>query len=225
MGETIKLRAADDHELDAYRAPASGRPRCGLVVVQEIFGVNSHIRSVADGFAAEGYEVLAPALFDRVERGADLTYEEPDRTHGRELKAKVQDHEALMDIQAAITDLRARDGIYDVGVVGYCWGGLLAWLSATRMFGVSVAVGYYGGGIAKALDKNPRCPVMLHFGEKDTMIPMEDVEQVRAAFPDIPIHVYPAGHGFNCDDRASYDAESAALARDRTLKFLAEHMG
>lgn len=225
MGETIKLRAADDHDLDAYHAPASGRARCGLVVVQEIFGANSHIREVADGFAADGYEVLAPALFDRVERGAELGYEEPDRTRGRALKGKVQDHEALMDVQAAISDLRGRDGIYDVAVVGYCWGGLLAWLSATRMFGVSAAVGYYGGGIAKALDKKPRCPVMLHFGETDAMIPMDDVEKIGAAFPDIPIHVYPAGHGFNCDQRGSYDAESAALARERTLKFLAEAIG
>jgi len=225
MGEMLTLRAADDHAFGGYSAQAAGARRAGLVVLQEIFGVNAHIRELADGFAVEGYDVVAPALFDRVEKGVELGYGEADTERGRSIRAKVDTSQALMDVQAAVAALRGRDGIFDVGVVGYCWGGSLAWFAATRLFGVSAAVCYYGSRVSETLDKAPRCPVMMHFGAHDHMIAMAEVEKIRAAFPDIPVHVYPAGHGFNCDHRPSYHAESAALARDRTLAFLRDHVG
>ena len=222
MGETIRLRAADGFELSAYRAAPSGTPRGGLVVIQEIFGVNGHIRRVADGYAAEGFVAIAPALFDRIEPGLELGYGQDDIERGRELKGRSQTEAALRDIAAA-RDAAAAAG--NVGVVGYCWGGYLAWLSATRLDGFSAAVSYYGGGIGSVAGESPRCPVLLHFGEKDHAIPLSEVETVRKAHPELEIHLYPAGHGFNCDERGSYDPESARLARERSLAFLRQHLG
>jgi carboxymethylenebutenolidase len=222
MGETIRLRAADGFELSAYRAAPSGTPRGGLVVIQEIFGVNGHIRRVADGYAADGYLAVAPALFDRIEPGIEIGYGPPDIERGRELKGRSQTEAALRDIAAA-RDAVAAAG--KVGVVGYCWGGYLAWLSATRLDGFAAAVSYYGGGIGSVAGETPRCPVLLHFGEKDHAIPLSEVETVRKAHPELEIHLYPAGHGFNCDERGSYDPESARLARERSLAFLRRHLG
>lgn len=222
MTGTIQLQAADGHRLSAYRASPVGKPAAGLVVIQEIFGVNSHIRSVADRFAAQGFKVVAPALFDRVRPGIELGYEPDDIAKGREIRAQIAQADAEQDVAAAVELLRG-DGL-KVGVTGYCWGGSLAWLSATRLDGIAAAVGYYGGDVARTRDETPRCPVMLHFGETDHGIPMSDVEAVMAAQPDLPIHVYPAGHGFSCDARASYHAESAALALSRTLPFLRRHL-
>ncbi|MEM0989616.1 MAG: dienelactone hydrolase family protein [Pseudomonadota bacterium] len=219
MGETISLTATDGHRASAYMA-GNGRP--ALVVVQEIFGVNSHIRSVVDRFAAEGFTAIAPALFDRVEPGLELGYEADDVTEGRRLRALVPTEAALSDIAAAVDELAAKG--HPVAVIGYCWGGSLAWASATRLNGVAAAVGYYGGEIAKMAHETPRCPVMLHFGETDHAIPMSYVDAVRAAQPDVPVHVYPAGHGFSCDARGSYHAESHALALERTLDFLDDVM-
>ena len=222
MGETIRLRAADGFELSAYRAAPSGTPRGGLVVIQEIFGVNGHIRRVADSYAADGYLAIAPALFDRIEPGIEIGYGPADIERGRELKGRSQTDAALRDIAAA-RDAVAAAG--KVGVVGYCWGGYLAWLSATRLDGFAAAVSYYGGGIGSVAGETPRCPVLLHFGEKDHAIPLSEVEAVRKAHPELDIHVYPAGHGFNCDERGSYDAESARIARERSLAFLRQHLG
>lgn len=223
MGEFVTLTASGGHELAAWRSEPEGTPRAGLVVVQEIFGVNSHIRAVADGFAADGYLVLAPALFDRVEPGIELGYDADDVQKGRDIRAKIAHDDAVKDMKAAVEALA--DESLKVGVVGYCWGGSLAWNAATRLERVAAAVGYYGGMIPDMADEQPKHPVMLHFGETDQSIPLEGVEKVRSAHPDVPIHIYPAGHGFNCDHRGSYHAESAALARERTLAFFAQTLG
>ncbi|MDJ0942689.1 MAG: dienelactone hydrolase family protein [Kiloniellales bacterium] len=220
-GRMIELTAGDGHRLSAYRARPAGVPKAGLVIVQEIFGVNRHIRAVTEGFARDGYMAVAPALFDRRERGLELGYEAEDVAHGRELKAATSWEEAAEDTAAAIA-VAAEAG--KVGVVGYCWGGSIAWLAACRL-PVAAAVGYYGGQVRELSGETPRCPVMLHFGEQDSAIPLEDVEAVRSRHPKVPIHLYPAGHGFNCDLRGSYHAESAALAQERSLAFLAEHLG
>ncbi|MGH7277279.1 MAG: dienelactone hydrolase family protein, partial [Candidatus Rokuibacteriota bacterium] len=217
MGERLTLTADDGQRVSAYRAMPAGTPRGGLVVVQEIFGVNSHIRNVCDGFATDGYVALAPALFDRVEPGYETGYAPADIERGRAVRAKLSIDNVLKDVRAALREL-ATSGAR-VGVVGYCFGGTVAWLAATRLDGVAAAVGYYGGGIADAAHEKPRCPVMLHFGETDASIPREHYEKVIAAHPDVPVHIYPAGHGFNCDARGSYSEPEARLARTRTLDF------
>jgi carboxymethylenebutenolidase len=222
MGQTLALTAKDGQKLGAYRADPSGKPRGAVVVIQEIFGVNNHIRHVADGFAQQGYVAVAPALFDRVKPGIELGYDQKSIEQGREIRAKVPLEGSLADLQAAI-DYAKQFG--KVAVVGYCWGGGLAFLAATRLSGVAAAVGYYGGMIAQHAEERPKAPVMLHFGETDQSIPMSDVEKVRKARPDLPIHVYKAGHGFSCDERASHHPESAKLALERSLKFLAEKVG
>jgi carboxymethylenebutenolidase len=222
MGQMIKLKAADGFELSAYRADPAGTPRGGLVVVQEIFGVNSHIRNVCDGYAADGYRVIAPALFERYETGVDIGYTAADIARGRELKGKATTDAALQDIAAA-RDVLEPCG--RVGVVGYCWGGYIAWMSACRLPGFACAIPYYGGGMLDAVGETPRCPVLAHFGERDTVIPVDGVRKFAAAHPAAQIHIYAADHGFNCDQRGSYDAEAAALARDRTLAFLRQHVG
>ncbi len=222
MGETITLTAADGHSFSAYRAEPADTPRGGVVVVQEIFGVNEHIRRVADNYASEGYLAIAPAVFDRLERGVEIGYTPDDIARGRELKTAADTDAAVMDCQAAAEALRPAG---KVGLVGYCWGGFLAWAAAAKLEGLAASVVYYGGGIHEKTDWQPACPIMLHFGEKDSGIPLELVDQVRAAHPDLPFHIYPADHGFNCEMRGSYDAESAKLARQRTLAFFAEHVG
>ena len=222
MGKTIELKAADGFTLGAYKAEPTGSSKGGLVVIQEIFGVNHHIRAVADRFAALGYTSLAPALFDRAERGVDIGYDEAAMKQGVELRAKIKLEDTLLDLAAAIAALK---GAGKIAVVGYCWGGSLAFLSATRLSGIAGAVGYYGGMIAAHANEKPKVPVMLHFGETDQSIPIDDVDKVRAAHPEIKLFVYPAGHGFNCDERGSYDAESARVALDRTLGLLQQHVG
>ena len=220
MGKTDDIETVDDNELTGYLAEPQGQPIGGLVVIQEIFGVNSHIRSVADGFANDGYIVLAPALFNRVTPGIELGYTPEDVEKGREIRAKIDHEDAVRDMAAAVNALKGQP----IGVVGYCWGGSLAWSAATRLDDVSAAVGFYGGMIPDMVDEQPRHPVMLHFGETDQSIPIEGVEKIKAAHPDIPIHIYPAGHGFSCDHRGSYHSESAKLARERTVAFFAEHL-
>ena len=222
MGEVIRVQASDGFELSAYVARPSGTPKAGLVVIQEIFGVNGHIRRVADGFAADGFLAIAPALFDRIEPGIELGYAPADIERGRDLKGRSSTEAALMDVDAA---RRRVEEAGKVGVVGYCWGGFLAWVSATRLAGVSAAVSYYGGGVGAVAEEKPRCPVLMHFGEKDHAIPLTEVDKVRSAHASgVEIHVYPAGHGFNCDERASHDSESARIARERTLRFLDAHL-
>lgn len=223
MSETVTLQSSDGHELDAYVARPSGDPIAGLVVIQEIFGVNRHIRSIADGYAKDGFLAVAPALFDRVEKGVELTYDGPDAQKGVAIMQKLDLSHALSDVDAALTYVR-QETDKKSGVIGYCFGGLLAWLSATRLH-PDAAVGYYAGRIGNFAAEKPKVPVQLHFGKLDTHIPAEQVEKIHFAHSDVEINWYDgAGHGFNCDMRASYSAEAAALARTRALAFLKEHL-
>ena len=222
MGHWVDLTAADGFRLSAYRADPEGVPRGALVVAQEIFGVNGHIRSVCDGYAADGYAAIAPALFDRYERGVDIGYTPSDIARGRELKALAKADAALRDVAAA-RDAVASVG--NVGILGYCWGGYIAWIAAARVAGFACAVPYYGGGMTDAIAEQPKCPVMAHFGERDSMIPVAGVKALAAAHPSAQVFIYPADHGFNCDQRGTHDAASAKLARERTLAFLRERLG
>jgi carboxymethylenebutenolidase len=221
MGSTIELKAADGHTLSAYTAGAADAKRA-LVVIQEIFGVNHHMRQVCDAFAREGYAAIAPALFDRAERGVELGYGQDDIARGRDLRGRVPDAGAIADIEAAAAHFAGAR----CGIVGYCWGGTIAWWGATRSHSFAAAVGWYGGGIAVTKDAPTHCPVQLHFGEKDASIPIADVEAIRAAQPGVEAFVYPgAQHGFGCDERPSYSAKDAELAQQRTLAFFARHLG
>lgn len=223
MGDSIELTGADGFTLSAYLAKPTGEPKGRVVVIQEIFGVNNHIREVCDGYAEAGYVALAPALFDRVGPNIELGYEGDDMTRGVEIAmGKLEMPNTLSDVQAAI-DYLANDG--KVGVVGYCFGGLLTWLSAATANNVTCASGYYGGGIAQSIDQTPKVPTILHFGELDAHIPMLDVKAIAEAHPEITVNIYDADHGFNCDHRASYNESAARLARQRTLDFFEEHLG
>ena len=219
MGSMVSLKAADGHVLDAYLAPAQGKERGAVVVVQEIFGVNSHIKAVVDQYAAAGYRSIAPALFDRLQRNLTLPY--TDMAGGIACIQKLKDDETLLDLKAAIDQVR---GAGKVGVVGYCWGGTLSYLAAARL-DVAAAVSYYGGFIPNYMDVKLRVPVMFHFGEKDSHIPLATVEKIKAAHPQQIYHLYPAEHGFNCTDRASFDAPSAKLAFERSIDFFKKHIG
>ncbi len=220
MGSIISLTAADGHQFSAYQSgPADAK--AGVVVIQEIFGVNQHIRNMADRLAAEGFLAIAPALFDRAERGVELGYTGDDVAAGRTLRGKVPDDGAMRDIEAAAAAL----GGIPAGIVGYCYGGTIAWWGATRTKSFKAASGWYGGGVAGTATEVPGCPVQLHFGEKDTGIPMSDVDKVRAAQPGVDIFVYAgAQHGFGCDERASFSAPDAALAQSRTVAFFRQHL-
>ena len=227
MGNFIDLKAADGFVFPAYVAQPAGKARAAVVVLQEIFGVNSHIRSVADGYAAQGYLAVAPSTFHRVKPGVDIGYTPEDMNAGFALKTSVEALPApgvLQDIRAAI-DHAASAG--KVGIVGFCWGGLLTWRSACLLDGLSAAVPYYGGGMTTPdeVARKPKVPVMVHFGDQDHWISMESVEAFKAAHPEVEVHVYHANHGFNCDQRASFDEPSAKLARERTLAFIAKHVG
>ena len=228
MGQFITLRAADGVAIPAYLAQPEGPPRAAVVVLQEIFGVNSHIRAVADRFAAEGYLAIAPATFERVKPGVDLSYSEADMGAGFELKTAVDalpGAGVLQDIQAAI-DHAGQAGGGKVGIVGFCWGGLLTWKAACLLKGLSAAVVYYGGGITAEdeIARQPQCPVLAHFGDQDHWIPMEGIQAFTKAHPEVEVHVYPANHGFNCDQRGSYDEAAANLARTRSLAFFANQL-
>ncbi len=229
MGSFVELKAADGFSFPAYVAQPQGAPKGAVVVLQEIFGVNSHIRSVADGYAAAGYLAVAPSTFHRVQQGVELGYTEDDMKAGFGLKMAVEALPApgvMQDIQAAVDHAAAVSG-KKVGIVGYCWGGLLTWRAACGLSGISAAAPYYGGGMTAEADagRKPLCPVMAHFGDQDHWIPLETVQAFRAAQPGVTVHVYGANHGFNCDQRGSHHAESAALARERTLAFFAQHLG
>jgi len=223
MGHWIRLKASDGFELSAWRAEPASAPRGGVVVVQEIFGVTAHIRAVADGYAADGYLAIAPAIFDRGERDAELPYGPEGLARGRALLEKIPREATLADLGAAVATAKSAG---KVGIVGYCLGGTLAWVAAARLDGLSAAVGYYGGGVAGLVELKPRVPTMLHFGEKDEHIPLADARKVAAAHPEAAVFLYPAaGHAFNRDGGPSYDAPSAALAKARTLAFFAQRLG
>jgi len=221
MGEFTTIMARDGHEFQAWLAAPPGRARGALVVLQEIFGVNAHIRSVADGFAAEGYTVIAPSLFDRIRRGIQLGYGPADVQEGAGYRAQLTPETTLKDVAAAIAVVKNSGR---VGTVGYCWGGTLAYLTACQL-PVSCAVVYYGK-VTAYLEQKPRCPVMYHYGSEDASIPAADVEKVQAVLqPPSTLFTYAgAGHGFNCDQRASYNPQAAAQARARTLEFLARYL-
>jgi carboxymethylenebutenolidase len=222
MSEYVSLKAADGHKLSAYLARPEGEPVAGLVVVQEVFGVNAHIRSVADGYAKDGFLAVAPALFDRIERGVELGYDGADRERAMGFIPKLDTEKALLDIAAALEFAGSATG-KKVGVIGYCFGGTLAWVAAARLH-PAAAVGYYGGRIGNYAGETPSAPVMLHFGKQDAHIPAEEVEKVHAAHPKVEIYWYDAGHGFNCDARGSYNKQAAHEARQRSLHFLKRHL-
>jgi len=217
LGTVLALAADDGHRLGAYRADPSGPPQGGVVVVQEIFGVNHHIRAVCDRLAAQGYAAVAPALFDRAVRDFQSGYSPDEIAAARKHVANPDWSAFLRDTAAAVAALK---GTGPLAVIGFCLGGSVAFLAATRLDGLSAAVGFYGGQIARFADEKPKCPTQMHFGEKDDHIPMTDVTAIRTRRPDCDVHVYPAGHGFYCDERASYHQPSAALAWDRTLAWL-----
>ena len=226
---TVTLTAADGFQSAAYLAEPPNKPKGAIVVLQEIFGVNAHIRSVADRYAAAGYLAIAPSTFDRVARDVQLGYTPEDMKTGSGLKAAVEALPApgvLADIQAAV-DFVAGSGAGNVGIVGYCWGGLLAWRAAETVTGLSAAVSYYGGGMTAGTEpaRRPAVPTMAHFGERDTHIPVDGVTTFEQAHPEVEVHRYDAGHGFNCDQRGSYDASAAATALERSLYHFGKHVG
>lgn len=228
MGEMIQLKSADGTVVPTYVARPAVTPKGAVVVVQEIFGVNSHIRQVTDGYAAEGYVAVAPAAFHRVKPGVELGYTDADMGEGFGYKTAVEALPApgvMQDIQAAI-DHAAQVSGGKVGIVGYCWGGLLTWRSACTLKGLSAAAPYYGGGVTTEAEtaRQPQVPVMAHFAEEDTWIPMDTVASFQKAHPEVTVHTYAAHHGFNCDQRGSWHAPSAQLARQRTLAFFKEHL-
>jgi carboxymethylenebutenolidase len=223
LGKQFSLTSADSFRLGAYRADPTGAAKAGVVVIQEIFGVNHHIRAVCDRLAAEGYAAVAPALFDRQEKGFESGYTPDEIADARKFVANPDWGAMLKDTQAAIDELR-KDG--PVAIIGFCMGGTVAFLSACRLDGLSAAVCYYGGQIARNADEKPKIPTQMHFGEKDASIPMSDVETIRQKRgADCEIHVYPdAQHGFHCDERGSFHEPSARAAWQRAMEFLAAHV-
>ena len=220
MGSLIDLISADGHKFSAYTAGPSDAI-AGIVVVQEIFGVNHHISGVADRFAAAGYRVIAPAVYDRVQRNVDLGYTADDIAAGRDIRMKLNDAQLMADIEASAFHLTGKK----LGIVGYCFGGTVAFWGATRSRSFSAASGWYGGGVAGTRNEVANCPLQLHFGEKDASIPMSEVEAIRAAQPKAEVYVYEgAAHGFGCDERGSFSAPDYELAQQRTLAFFAQHL-
>ncbi|MDP6902501.1 MAG: dienelactone hydrolase family protein [Acidimicrobiales bacterium] len=224
MGTTIQITALDGNTFNAYQADPQGSPKGAVVVVQEIFGVNGHIRSVADGYAERGYVAIAPALFDRVQAEVELGYDESGIDIGRKIAFEdVTMDEVMADIEAACDAVSAAGKI---GIVGYCWGGSICYVAAARLSDkISAASGYYGGQIMPHIEEEPKTPLILHFGAQDAGIPLENVDAIAERWPNIDVHIYEeAGHGFNCDARGSYDASSAAVALERTLNHFAQHV-
>jgi carboxymethylenebutenolidase len=217
----IELTAADGNTLSAYRADPSDTPKGAVVVLQEVFGIDPHIKKVTENFAAQGYVAIAPALFDRVKKNVELGYDEAGLAAGLDLKYQVETTDAIADIQAAV------DSVKDTGkvaIVGYCWGGYLAYLAANKVNGLACAIGYYGGGITELTQEKRKIPTLVHFSEEDPLIPFEDVVHFRAYRPDVSAFSYPAGHGFNCAERGSYNEEAATKALERTLFWISQYV-
>jgi carboxymethylenebutenolidase len=222
VGQDIRLTASDNFQLGGYRAEPSAAPKAAVVVIQEIFGVNHHIRAVCDRISANGYVAIAPAIFDRIEPNFQCGYSPDEVAVARKFVANPDWPAMLLDTQAAIDAVK---NVGPVGIVGFCLGGSVAYAAATKLSGLSVAIGYYGGAIVRFADDRPKVPTQLHFGEKDAGIPLTDVETIRGKRPEVEIHVYPgAQHGFHCDERASYDKASADIAWPRSLAFFAKHL-
>ena len=223
MGKFITLSASDGHAFSAYRADPAGQPRGAVVVIPEIFGVNSHIQAVADSYAADGYRVIAPAMFDRVQKNYDTGYSQPEIQAGVAIMQKLDWQQSMLDVEAAITEAKQAG---KVGIVGYCYGGTVAWVAAGRLGGLACATPYYGGGMPGFIGEAPKVPTMCHFGELDQSPTLEQAKAIAAAHPSITAHYYAgAGHGFNCDHRGSWNADAAKLARERTLEFFRRHLG
>jgi carboxymethylenebutenolidase len=222
VGQDIRLTASDNFQLGGYRADPATAPKAAVVVIQEIFGVNHHIRAVCDRFAGNGYVAIAPAIFDRIEPNFQSGYSPEEIAVARKFVANPDWTAMLRDSQAAIDAVK---DVGPVGIIGFCLGGSVAYAAATKLSGLSAAIGYYGGAVVRFADDTPKVPTQLHFGEKDAGIPLSDVDIIRKLRPDVEIHVYPgAQHGFNCDERASYDPASAGIAKQRSLDFLARHL-
>ena len=222
MGQFVTLKAEDGHPFSAYVARPAGVARGAVIVAPEIFGINAHIRSVADGYAADGYLAVAPALFDRAQRDYETGYTPAEIQAGIAVMQKVDIADAMRDVTAALAFAREAGR---VAIVGYCWGGTVAWVAAARVPGLAASIPYYGGGIPGFKAERPACPVLFQFGEQDTSPTPAQAREVMAAHPQVQAHFHPAGHGFNCDQRGSYHAESARQAREQTLAFLAQHLG
>ncbi len=218
----IELTASDAHKFSAYRADPTDAPKGAVVVVQEPFGVNPHIRKIADAFAAKGYVAIAPSLFDRAQTGIELGYDDAGLSAGLDLMQQVGTERSLADIQATVDAVKS---VGKVAIVGYCWGGYLAYLAANRVNGIACAIGYYGAGIVDDRREKRKIPTLLHFAENDPLIPFDDVVQFRAYRPDVSAFCYPAAtHGFNCDERDSYDEAAAHAALDRTLFWISQYV-
>ena len=220
MNELIEITAKDNHRFSAYISQPSGKPKAGIVIIQEIFGVNTHIKEVTDLYASKGYLCIAPSLFDRVEKNVILNYDENGISKGRNLK-ELCDRDALKDIEASISVVSSAG---KVAVIGYCWGGSLSWRIGCEASNLSASISYYGGDIPKLKDLEPKCKVLTHFGELDKGIPINDVKIFEETRPDVLTYTYPADHGFNCDHRSQYNKSSANIARERTLKFLEQNL-
>jgi carboxymethylenebutenolidase len=217
------LRAQDRHEVSAYEAVPAGKPRGGIVLLQEIFGVTAHIRRVCDGFAGSGYHTVAPALFDRIGKRLELGYSKEDAATGRDLRSRIPWDQTHADVVAAVRHL---SGVGKVASIGYCWGGTVAWRSAAQVESIAAAICYYPTQITPFISETPRCPVLMHFGEADPIVPLDHAGQLRAAHgANVEIQVYPASHGFNCDEIPNFHPASADLAIRRTLDFLGAHIG
>ena len=224
MGQALKLTSSDGYQFEAYETTPTSHRIGGIVLVQEIFGVNTHIQSTADLYASLGYQVVAVPTMDRVQKNVNLGYTPEDMQTGSALKAAVENlpgHPVMLDLQAAIDHLQ-KNG--KVGMFGFCYGGLLTWRSACQLKGLSAAVPYYGGGVQNESDFVPNCPVMAHFAQEDAYIPLDSVEAFKKSRPEVEVLVYPGHHGFNCDHRGSYFGQSAQIARERTLAFFAKHL-
>jgi carboxymethylenebutenolidase len=222
MGQDLKLKASDGFELGAYRADPTGSPKGAIVVIQEIFGVNHHIRSVCDRLAKEGYVAIAPSIFDRIEPNFQSGYSPDEVANARKFVANPDFPAMLRDAQAAIDAVKS---VGPVGIIGFCLGGSIAYAAATKLAGLSAAVGYYGGAVVRFADDKPAVPTQLHFGEKDAGIPLSDVEAIKSKRPEVEVFIYPgAQHGFHCDERASYDKASADIAWPRSLEFFGTHL-
>ncbi len=222
MGQHVSLIASDHHKLGGYRADPQGTPKGGLVVVQEIFGVNHHIRAVCDRLAALGYVAVAPAVFDRFVRDFECGYTPDEIAHARSYLGNLNWDHMVADMSAAVGALK---GVGPLGTIGFCMGGTAAFLAACRIPGLSAAVAFYGGMIGKFAEEKPKCPMQMHFGEKDEGIPLSTVEEIKKKQPQAEIYTYPgAPHGFYCDERASYRKDAGDLAWSRTKEFLARHL-